>query len=76
MVFGTLSNNGYRHIGLMKEGKQVTKLAHRLVAETWLEPESEKHVVVNHRNRKRDDNRVSNLEWATRSWNAKHSKIR
>jgi len=71
---GTISHNGYRHIGLMKDGVQITKLAHRLIAETFLEQPTEKHVDVNHKNKVRDDNRVSNLEWSTRSWNSKHAK--
>jgi len=71
---GTLAHNGYQHIGLFTGGKQVWKLCHRLVAETFLEVPSKEHCVVNHRNKQRNDNRLSNLEWATRSWNAKHSK--
>lgn len=71
---GTISNNGYRHIGLCRDGKQITKLAHRLIAETWLIKPSSQHNDVNHRNKKRDDNRVSNLEWMTRSQNSIHAK--
>lgn len=71
---GSRSNNGYIHIGLTKDGHQITKLAHRLVAQSWLEKPSPAHSDVNHANKIRSDNRISNLEWATRSWNATHSK--
>ena len=71
---GTTVHNGYLHIGLFRNGAQVTKLAHRLIAETWLEKASEKHNDVNHRNKVRTDNRASNLEWATRSQNSKHAR--
>jgi len=70
---GTVAHNGYQHIGLIRNGKQVWKLAHRLIAEAWIEAESTEHCVVNHKNKVRTDNRVSNLEWATRSQNAKHA---
>ena len=70
----TLHANGYLHIGLLRDGKQVPKLAHRLIAETFLFKPSEKHNDVNHKNKNRADNRVSNLEWLTRSDNSKHAK--
>lgn len=70
---GTIAFNGYAHIGLMRDGKQITKLAHRLIAETWLVQPTPAHSDVNHRNKARADNRVSNLEWATRSMNSKHA---
>jgi len=73
-ITGTIANNGYRHIGLMRDGRQITKLAHRLIAETFLEQPSPAHSDVNHQNKQRADNRVSNLEWMTRSQNSRHSK--
>ena len=73
---GTAVHNGYQHIGLMLGGVQVTKLSHRLIAETFLEKPSEKHSDVNHKNKIRSDNRVTNLEWSTRSYNSKHARAR
>lgn len=58
---------------MVRDGKQETKLAHRMVAEAFLEQPSEEHQVVNHKNKVRTDNRISNLEWSTRSYNAKHA---
>jgi hypothetical protein len=69
---GTYVHNGYLHVGPVRDGKQVPQLAHRLIAQTFLEPPSAAHCVVNHKNKNRSDNRLSNLEWATRSYNAKH----
>ena len=71
---GTLASNGYVHIGLFRAGAQHTRLAHRLVAETFMERPSPKHTDVNHRNKTRTDNRLHNLEWATRSHNSRHAK--
>ena len=71
-IGGTLAHNGYRHIGLMVNGKQRWFLAHRLVAETFLE-NPERHPVVNHKDGDRRNNSVLNLEWSSRSHNAKHA---
>lgn len=71
---GTATHNGYLHIGLFRDGRQVTKLAHRLVAETFLVKPSPTHNDVNHRNKIRTDNRSQNLEWLTRSANSKHAR--
>ncbi len=72
LIGGTTVHNGYLHVGLLLNGKQVFKLAHRVVAEAFLIRPSPVHCVVNHLNCVRNDNRVSNLEWATRSRNSKH----
>jgi hypothetical protein len=73
---GSTVHNGYLHIGLIRDGRQITKLAHRLVAETFLVKPSPLHNDVNHQNKVRTDNRVQNLEWMTRSANSKHAKSR
>lgn len=65
----------YQHIGLVRNGKQEPKLVHRLVAMAFLEdPPSPHHTDVNHKNKIKTDNRVSNLEWMTRSQNSKHAR--
>lgn len=76
IIGGTVSHNGYLHVGFMKNGKQITKLSHRIIAETFLIKPSDKHEVVNHKDHNRTNNRVDNLEWATRSHNARHSKLK
>lgn len=65
--------SGYQHVGLIKDetGKQQFRLAHRVIAECFLGNQCGDRDQVNHINRIRNDNRVSNLEWCTRSENAK-----
>ena len=69
-VRGTLNeivaNNGYRRVGFIVGGTQLIRLAHRVVAGAFL-PNPHRHPVVNYKNGDRLDNRVSNIEWASRS---------
>jgi hypothetical protein len=64
--------NGYYRTMMLLNGKLKTVKLHRVVAEAWIENPLNK-LQVNHINFERDDNRVSNLEWATPSENALHS---
>lgn len=54
------------------DGNYHTIKVHRIVAQTFLEQSQDK-VEVNHKNGIKDDNRVENLEWVTRSENIAHS---
>ena len=73
VLYGTVAHNGYVHIGMQKDGIQTWRLAHRVIAETFLDkPQTDRGLVVNHINKNRADNRVCNLEWVTRSENARH----
>ena len=64
---------GYMRTMLVNdEGRTATIKVHRIIATTFLEnPEAKE--TVNHINGIKHDNRVENLEWATRSENVKHS---
>jgi len=70
---GCRSETGYWNIGMIRDGKLHTKLAHRVVALAFLERPSEKHTHVNHKNKDRHDFRASNLEWMTPSENQTHA---
>ena len=61
------NNTGYN---MVRIGSKL-KLVHRLVAETFIE-NPENKTFVNHKNFKRDDNNINNLEWCSPSENAQH----
>ena len=52
--------------------KATNQLIHRLVAKAYI-PNPNNKLEINHKNSIRDDNRVENLEWATRSENNQHA---
>lgn len=64
--------NGYLIINLSINGYYNSFNIHRLVCESFL-PNPENKEQVNHKNGIKSDNRLDNLEWVTRSENAKHS---
>lgn len=64
--------NGYIFIDLVKDAKVYRRLVHRLMAESFI-PNPENKREVNHINGIKNDNRLNNLEWNTRSENQKHS---
>lgn len=66
-----VKSNGYLSIGLKINDVQNKFYIHRLILLTW-KPEGEKET-CNHINGNKTDNRVINLEWATRSENMVHS---
>jgi len=66
-------SNGYSSVGFRIDGKAVTKLVHRLVAQTFL-PNPGNLPDVNHKNCIRDDDRVENLEWCTASYNRQYQE--
>jgi hypothetical protein len=63
---------GYMQIDLCKNGKIKRHLVHRLMAKTFIKNECNKEQ-VNHINGIKNDNRLENLEWNTRSENQLHS---
>jgi len=69
--------DGYHILSLRKNGDRKTKQIHQLVAESFLNHTPNGNtMIVNHKNFKRDDNRLSNLEVITNreNTNKKHIK--
>lgn len=66
--------SGYERLSLSKGGKSSGKLVHRLVAQAFLPP-SEGRPYVNHIDRVRDNNKLSNLEWCTPKENSEHAAL-
>lgn len=60
--------DGYLLINLYKNKKSKTHKIHRLVATAFLK-NINNYKEVNHKNEKKDDNRVENLEWCSHEYN-------
>lgn len=65
--FATLGKiEGYFSVGVkQKTGKSTNLYVHRLVAQTFLKPETEKHKFVIHLDHDKLNNKTFNLKWAT-----------
>lgn len=71
-VIGHLDRYGYERFRLSNKKNTKSYSAHRLVALAYI-PNQENKPEVNHKNGVKTDNHKYNLEWATRSENAKHA---
>ena len=65
---------GYAVVILMKNNKRKNKLVHRLVAGAFIN-NPEKYPMVNHIDGNKQNNKVSNLEWCSASYNIKHAYL-
>lgn len=64
--------DGYFKVCLSKNSKKKSFFVHRLVALTFIENPNN-YPVVNHKDGNKQNNKVENLEWCTRSENDKHA---
>lgn len=72
MIMKLSTSNGYKRVGLLKNGKYKHFFVHRLVAQEFI-PNPLGKIYVNHIDSVRDNNRVENLEWCTQKENVIHS---
>jgi len=63
---------GYLRVTLCKNNTQKMYFLHRFIAEYFL-PKVKGKEFINHKNGNKLDNRLSNLEWCTKSENTIHS---
>ena len=75
VIKSIISNAGYLQVGLYKNGVCRRATVHRLVCQAF-KPNVEGLSEVNHINEDKLDNRASNLEWCSRSSNARHSSYK
>lgn len=73
LLRGTLMG-GYPTLKLKPEGRNMTLFIHRLVAEAFLSKRSAKAMYVIHLNYNKEDNRASNLRWATKEEMERHQQ--
>lgn len=71
---GTYSN-GYKFVALRPIKNQKHWSVHRLVASAFI-PNTENKPCFNHKDGKRDNNHIENLEWCTHSENIYHSRTK
>ena len=65
--------NGYLYVTLWHNGEKKTLSVHKLVATCFL-PKLRNTEVINHIDRNKENNNVSNLEWVSQSENILHAK--
>lgn len=67
LIAHQLNNRGYRIVHLYRENRRYVRTVHRLVALAFLRPQTAPE--VDHKDRDRNNPRLPNLRWATRSQN-------
>ena len=66
------NDDGYYYVKLFQDGKGQQKAVHRIVAEAFI-PNPNNKPQVNHKDRNKGNNDISNLEWVTRAENQSHA---
>lgn len=68
----TLTDRGYHIVCLHKNKKSCVRKVHQLVAEAFL-GEKPINMEINHKDGKKDNNNITNLEYVTKSENIRHA---
>ena len=68
-----INSDGYLHVRLYNNGVSKNIAIHRLVAIAFI-PNPNNYRYVNHKDENTKNNKVSNLEWCTNSYNLIYSK--
>ena len=66
---------GYLRVWLYKNGNGKCLYIHRLVANAFIPNDDESKTQINHINEEKSENRVSNLEWCTASYNINYNGL-
>ena len=66
---------GYLNVSLFKDKKPKTITVHRLVAQAFINNDDKTKIYINHKNEVKTDNRASNLEWCTVSYNNAYNRL-
>lgn len=73
LLVQSLTREGYYRLGLWDGSRQCHRFVHRLVALTFLGEPPEGKITVNHRDGVKTNNRLENLEYATKAENYRHA---
>ena len=68
-------SNGYLSVILYQNGDYKRHRVHRLVAQTFIHNDDESKNQINHIDECKHNNRVSNLEWCSASYNMTYNNI-
>lgn len=69
----TKNESGYIRYTLRMDGKNVSKLGHVLVMETWGPKPDDDKLIINHKDGNKANNHIENLEWCSKQENSLHS---